>query len=80
MRQLATKDQLLEDAGYVYNLERALYVNRLAKRAFSIEFVQDHSEEDIKDCIERETGDSWMFYFNSKPSDFVRRELERLLT
>jgi hypothetical protein len=81
MRRFGTKDELLEDAGYYYNLDRALYVNRPAKKAFSIEFVEDHSDEEIeariRDCA---NGGGWKFFFNSEPSDYVRRELERILS
>jgi hypothetical protein len=80
MRQVAVKDQILEDAGYVYNLERALYINRSAKKAFSIEFVEGHTGEQIQEQILRGgNGNGWTFYFNSGPTDFVRRELERIL-
>jgi hypothetical protein len=81
MRRFATKDQLLEEAGYRYYFERALYVNRRTKKAFSIEFVEDHTDEQIRARIEENgSGGEWKFYFNGVPSDFVRHELERILT
>ena len=81
MRRFGTKDELLEDAGYYYNFDRALYVNRPAKKAFSIEFVEDHSNEQIEACIrDSANGGAWKFYFNSDPADYVRHELERILS
>ena len=34
------KSQLLREAGYVYNFDRMVYVNRRTKKAFSVEFVE----------------------------------------
>lgn len=79
MRRFATKDQILEDAGYAYSFDRAVYVNRHAKKAFSIEFVEDHTDEQIKARIDEYAGDGWRFYFNSDPSESVKGELERIL-
>ena len=79
IRQVAAKDQILEDAGYVYNFERALYVNRGARKAFSIEFVQDHTDEQIKARIAESGENGWRFYFNSAPVESVKQELERIL-
>lgn len=67
MRRFATKDQILEDAGYRYNFERALYVNREAKKAFSIEFIEDNTDEQIKAGVEEASDNGWRFYFNSPP-------------
>jgi hypothetical protein len=81
MNRAVTKDQLLEDSGYYYNFERALYVNRSAKKAFSLEFVQDNTDDRIRTCIEDSiNGKGWRFYFNRQPSDYVKSELERVLT
>lgn len=79
MQRFATKDQILEDAGYSYSFDRALYVNRRAKKAFSIEFVEDHTDEQIQTRIDEQTGNGWKFYFNSDPSESVKCELERIL-
>ena len=80
MATLATKSKILEEAGYVYNFDRQAYVNRKAKKVFSVEFVEDHGEEEIKRRISEptQTGE-WRFYFNSEPSGAVRRELESVL-
>jgi hypothetical protein len=78
--KLATKSEILEDAGYVYNFERLAYVNRQAKKVISIEFVEDNSEEEIKKRIsEPNPSGKWLFIFNSEPSESVKRELESVL-
>ncbi len=80
MTTLATKSQILEDAGYAYNFDRTIYVNRKTKTAFSAEFVQNNPEEEIKRRIsEGSQGGKWVFHFNVRPSDAVRRELESVL-
>ena len=79
MRRFATKDQILEDAGYTYSFERALYVNRRSKKAFSIEFVEDHTDAELLDRMNENGGEQWQFYFNSAPSESVKHELERVL-
>jgi hypothetical protein len=74
------KKDILRNANYRYIFDRDLYVNRTAKKAFSLEFVDDHSEEELaRRIIENGSGNGWRFYFNSDPSDGVKRELERTL-
>jgi hypothetical protein len=80
MRTLATKQHILEGAGYVYNFDREIYFNRKAKKVFSMDFVEDHDEDEIEQRIRHETdGSKWWFYFNSEPADPVKRELEFVL-
>ena len=74
------KRQVLETAGYVYGFDREIYFNRAARKIFSVEFVEDHGtaelERRIREAIKQE---EWRFYFNSPPSDAVKRELESAL-
>jgi hypothetical protein len=49
------KSEILRDAGYAYGFDREIYFNRVAKKVFSIEFVEDHSEEELKRCISENT-------------------------
>jgi hypothetical protein len=57
-----------------------MYVNRKTKKVFSVSFIQDHSEDEIQDCMKRRTnGNGWHFYFNDGPSKAVARELESVL-
>jgi hypothetical protein len=81
MRTIATKTQILEDAGYAYSLDRSIYVNRCDRKVFSVEFVQDHSEAELEERIKEPSPPSgeWRFYFNSPPSEGVIRELIRIL-
>ncbi len=74
------KKDILLKAGYRYNFDRDLYVNRAAKKAFSLEFVDDKPEEELAQRIqESSNGNGWTFYFNSDPPEGIRRELERVL-
>lgn len=80
MTTLTTKGQILDDAGYAYNFDRTIYVNRKTKKVFSVQFIEDHDEKELKDRIGENTqGAEWRFYFNSPPSEAVKRELESVL-
>ncbi len=80
-KTLATKGQILQDAGYAYNFDQMVYFNRAMKKVFSIEFVEDHDETELRKCISEETnGSDWRFYFNNRfPPEAVKRELENVL-
>lgn len=74
------KKDILKEANYWYHFDRDIFYNRDQKKAFSLEFVDDNDEAEIRrriDAITRENG--WTFYFNSEPSEGVKRELERVL-
>jgi hypothetical protein len=72
------KSEMSFAANYRYNFDRDLYVNRSAKKAFSLEFVDDKPEEMVRKSIEEATdGSGWKFYFNHPPSEGVRHRLER---
>ena len=59
---------------------RELYFNRRTKKAFSVEFVEDHSEDELQRHLsENKDGAEWRFYFNSPPSEAVKRELKSVL-
>jgi hypothetical protein len=80
MRALAMKADLLEGRGYVYNFDRQIYVNRKTKKAFSVEYIEDHDVGHLEKCMDDETGGvEWRFYFNDPPSHAVQRELENML-
>jgi hypothetical protein len=75
-----TKSDILLEANFRYNFDRDLWVNRKEKKAFSIEFVDDHPEEEIVERIGENTANNgWTFYFNLPPSEGVKHELERVL-
>ena len=74
------KKNVLLEANYRYNFDRDIYFNRDAKKAFSLEFVDDKPvEELLRHMGESTNGNRWTFYFNSPPSEGVKRELERVL-
>ena len=80
MRTQDTKSQILEDAGYAYSIDRLIYVNLGARKAFSVQFIDDNREDDLQKCIDEKTeGAEWQFYFTTPPSDGVRHELESVL-
>ena len=80
MPALETKIQILDSGNYRYNFDRRIYFNRAAKKAFSVEFIDDHDEAELEKCIHEDTGAAeWHFYFNSPLSNSVRHELEGVL-
>ncbi|MGC2450195.1 MAG: hypothetical protein WA477_21275 [Candidatus Sulfotelmatobacter sp.] len=81
MLTATSKTQLLEGAGYAYSFDRLSYINRDARKVFSIEFVQDHDEAELGARISDPVPlGEWRFYFNTEPSETVKRELTDLLT
>jgi hypothetical protein len=75
MTDLTVKEELLENSGYRYHFERMIYFNRALRRAFSLEFVEDRSLQEIQKLLETPATDDWVFHFNEPPSDRVKREL-----
>ena len=79
-RLTESKTDILDEAGYAYSFDRQVYMNRKARKAFSVQFVQDNSEEQIRKSIREQTdGLKWRFYFNAPPSETVKHELESVL-
>jgi hypothetical protein len=79
-RLTASKTEILGEAGYAYSFDRQMYLNRKTKKAFSVEFFQDHSEDLIRKYIlEHTDGLEWRFYFNLPPSAAVKHERECVL-
>jgi hypothetical protein len=80
MPRQTEKTLLLDNAGYAYNFDRMMYINREAKKAFSVEFIDDHPEIDISTRIrEPNTEQDWHFYTNSPMPESTKKELERML-
>jgi len=77
MTDLTEKEALLESAGYRYHFDRMIYFNRATRRAFSIEFVEDHSHQEIQQLMNDGPNlNGWIFHFNQDlSSDRVKREL-----
>jgi len=66
------KDEMLRSAGFRYHFDRMAYVHSKAKKIVSVEAVEDHSEDWLRELIEQ-TNDSgdWRFYFDQPPSPAV---------
>jgi len=80
LRTLDTKQQILDDAGFSYNFDRKIYLNRERRKIFSVEFIEDHDEKTLEECIREDTGGKkWQFYFNGDPPEGVKREIEAVL-
>ena len=80
MSEIATKSRILDNAGYVHHFGRDVYVNRTAKKVLSVEFVEDHNEDELRKCIgENSSEGEWRFYFNSPPLPQLRCELAGVL-
>ena len=79
MTDLTVKEELLENSGYRYHFDRMIYINRAARRAFSLEFVEDHSQQEIQKLLETPATNDWVFHFNKQLSDRVKRELAEVL-
>lgn len=66
------KEPILRACGYVYNFDRMVYLNREAKKAFSVDWLEDHSEDELRDALrERNTNGDWQLYLNARPSQSV---------
>ncbi len=76
MSDQPSKRQILERSGYRYNFDRMIYVNRHAKRLFSVEAVEDNSIQWLSDRIaEPNPNNDWIFHFNGPISESVRQQL-----
>jgi len=66
------KDEMLRSAGFRYHFDRMAYVNSQAKKVVSVEAVEDHSEDWLRQLIAQanDSGD-WRFYFDQPPSPAV---------
>ena len=74
------KQQILDEAGFSYDFDRKIYLNRKTKKIFSVEFVEDNDEKVLEQYIRKDTGGKrWQFYFNDDPPEAVKREIEAVL-
>jgi hypothetical protein len=71
---METKEELLKRAGYGYNFNRMAYINRRAKKIFSVEAIEDHSAEWLSAKIAENNNGEWHFYFNEPPTAAVIRD------
>lgn len=65
-------EEILKAHGYVYNFDRMAYYNRSVRKAFSFEWIQDHSEDDLSRALREENdGEHWRIYADRTPSQAV---------
>ncbi len=80
MTSLATKQQILDSAGYDYNFDREVYFNRSTKKIFSIDFLEQNDGPEIERSINEKTnGRGWRFYFLKEPAQSVKRQIMEAL-
>jgi hypothetical protein len=79
---MATRDEerarirLLESEGYKYNFQREIFINRTSRIVFSIDFLEDCTEDEFRRSLQDSSaGNGWKFYPDPPPA--VRRELEK---
>jgi len=74
MDEAIAKEQLLRTAGYYYDFYQMAYVNRKEKKIFSVEALEDHSEDWIRQRMAQpnDTG-KWLFFMNQQPSPAVAK-------
>lgn len=71
---------VLKAGGYHYDIDRQLYINRASKKAFSVAFLNDESEEKIARLIKEDAPNSaWRFFFVDGPSTAVQEQLANML-
>jgi hypothetical protein len=72
---MSDKEPILKAAKYVYNFDRMAYYNRSVKKAFSVEWVDDHTEEELRRAL-AEPNDSgeWQLFAEPRPPQRVINE------
>lgn len=77
------KEPLLRSRGYVYNFDRMVYLSRAARKAFSVEWLEDHTDDELRRALEEQNGSNladvitsgeegeWRLYLNARPSTAV---------
>lgn len=74
MNTAIANEEMLRSAGYRYSFYFMAYVNRKDKKLFSVEALEGHSEDWIRERMEQpnESGE-WMFFYTNdeQPSPAV---------
>lgn len=71
---MSPKGELLERNGYRYNFYRMAYINRAAKKVFSVEAIEDNPVEWLTARMAERSNGDWQFYFTQPPSQAVVRD------
>jgi hypothetical protein len=68
----SAKEPILKAHGYVYNFDRMVYYNRTARKAFSVEWVEDHTEDELTQALAVPSApDTWQFFSTGSLSKSV---------
>ena len=67
----SVKEPILRANRYSYNFDRMVYYNRTAKKAFSVDWVEDHTEDELKNAMAERNENGWQFYVGRPPSQAV---------
>lgn len=79
----SNKEPILRSLGYVYNFDRMVYFSRAARKAFSVEWLEDHTDEDLQRALQEQNGSNiadvvtsrddggWRLYLDARPSQSV---------
>lgn len=76
--ELIELETLLKKEGFKYNSDREIYYNKKNKKIFSVEALEDHGKAWLRKCLDDSNRD-WEFYFNTKPSPAVKKEIQHVL-
>jgi hypothetical protein len=68
------KGELLERNGYRYNFDRLVYINRVVKKVFGVEAIEDHPIEWLSARMAEQNNGEWQLYFNEPPPPGVVRD------
>jgi hypothetical protein len=69
------KEPILKAARYVYNFDRMAYYNRAARKAFTVEWVEDHTDQELRRALgEPNDSDGWQLYAEPRPPQSVINE------
>ena len=75
MDDLERKSALLAAVRFSYDFRRGIYVNRSKKEIVSLEFIDDHTPDELADVISSSESDDWRFYFNAPPTDSLKHQI-----
>lgn len=78
---LTPKVKPFKEAGYMLDTYHEMAIHLDTKKAFSSEFIEAHSEEELRECVQapRHAGTGWHFYFTISPDQSVLRKIEGAL-
>ncbi len=70
------KINILKKNGYVYHFSRMIYINKAAKKIFSVEFIDDNGIQTIKNKINEKNTNEYQFYFSYELEKDIKKSIE----